>query len=206
LIDGPGRRGHPAGHLRERPDGKVYPVRWHDNTTSSVPEYDLDQVAAHRDDVFSVLKNKRFGRLNDLRRNLTFVYLSGKLANVVYSTDTTNTDFYAYQYEPVLTFLESPAGGILIAAEVGLGKTIEAGLIWTELRARYDARRLVVVCPAMLREKWCDELRERFGVDAVQLSASELVNELKRNKHRRRRGGFRVQPARSATAQGLEKP
>jgi len=205
LIDDPGRQGRLTGHVRERPDGKVFQVRWHDNTTSWVPEYDLQQASADPDDVFSLLKNKRFGRLNDLRRNLTFVHLSGKLANVVYSMDTTNTDFYAYQYKPVLTFLESPAGGILIADEVGLGKTIEAGLIWTELRARYGARRLVVVCPAMLREKWCDELRERFGVDAVQLSASELVNELKRNKHRRRRGGFRVQPARSATAQGLEK-
>ena len=201
LTDDPGRRGHLTGHVRERPDGKVYQVRWHDNTTSWVPEYDLEQVAAEPDDVFSLLKNKRFGRLNDLRRNLTFVHLSGRLANVVYSMDTTNTDFYAYQYKPVLTFLESPAGGILIADEVGLGKTIEAGLIWTELRARYDARRLVVVCPAMLREKWCDELRARFGVDAVQLSAAELVNELKRNKHQTPEGkGF------VCSLQGLRPP
>lgn len=100
---------------------------------------------------------------------------------MVYSMDTTNTDFLAYQYKPVLAFLNSPSNGILIADEVGLGKTIEAGLIWTELRARHDdARRLVVVCPAMLREKWCDELRTRFGVDAIQLIASELRKELAR--------------------------
>ena len=183
LIDDPGRRGNLTGSIRERPDGKVYQVRWHDNTTSWVPEYELEQTPTEPNDVFALLKNKRFGRLNDLRRNLTFVHLSGRLANVVYSMDTTNTDFYAYQYKPVLTFLESPSGGILIADEVGLGKTIEAGLIWTELRARFDARRLVILCPAMLREKWCHELRERFGVDAVQLSAAELVDELKRNKH-----------------------
>lgn len=201
LIDDPGRRGHLTGHVRERPDGKVLQVRWHDNTTSWGPEYDLEQVTAEPDDVFSLLKNKRFGRLNDLRRNLTFVHLSGRLANVVYSMDTTNTDFYAYQYKPLLTFLESPAGGILIADEVGLGKTIEAGLIWTELRARFDARRLLVVCPAMLREKWCDELRERFGVDATQLSAGDLVNELKRNKHQTPEGkGF------VCSLQGLRPP
>ena len=83
-----------------------------------------------------------------------------------------------YQYKPVLTFLESPSNGILIADEVGLGKTIEAGLIWTELRARYDARRLVIVCPAMLRESGISN----FGaIDPVQLNATELANELRKN-------------------------
>lgn len=59
----------------------------------------------------------------------------------------TNTDFYAHQYKPLLTLLESPASGILIADEVGLGKTIEAGIIWTELHARDEMRRLLIVCP-----------------------------------------------------------
>lgn len=157
-------------------------MSWNDNTLSWIPEYELVQVETESNDVFSLLKAKRFGRLNDLRRNLTYIHLSGRLANVVYSMDTTNTDFYAYQYKPVLTFLESPSNGILIADEVGLGKTIEAGLIWTELRARYDARRLLIVCPAMLREKWCDELSKRFGVEGIPLSASELLKELRRNK------------------------
>lgn len=201
LMDDPGRRGHLTGRARERPDGKVYQIRWHDNTTSWVPEFELALAETEPDDVFSLLKKKRFGRINDLRRNLTFVQLSGRLANVVYSMDTTNTDFYAYQYKPVLTFLESPSNGILIADEVGLGKTIEAGLIWTELRARYDARRLVVVCPAMLREKWCDELRERFGVDALQLSAADLVTELKRDKHQTPEGKACV-----CSLQGLRPP
>jgi hypothetical protein len=40
--------------------------------------------------------------------------------------DTTNTDFYAYQFKPVLSFLESSSNGLLIADEVGLGKNIEA--------------------------------------------------------------------------------
>jgi hypothetical protein len=53
----------------------------------------------------------------------------------------------------------------------------------------------------MLREKWCDELRERFGVDAVQLSAGELVNELTRNKHQTPEGkGF------VCSLQGLRPP
>lgn len=180
--DDPGRLGVLTGKERDRSDGRVVQVRWFDNTTSWVPEYQLVHREGTTEDAYDLLRKRRFGRLNDLRRNLTHIHLSGRLANVVYSMDTTNTDFYAYQYKPVLTFLESPSRGILIADEVGLGKTIEAGLIWTELRARYDARRLLVVCPAMLREKWCDELRVRFGVEATILNAQELLRELRKPK------------------------
>ncbi|MGC9491274.1 SNF2-related protein, partial [Vibrio genomosp. F10] len=99
-----------------------------------------------------------------------------------YSMETTNTDFFAFQYKPVLSFLEAPSKGILIADEVGLGKTIEAGLIWTELRARMDARRLMILCPAMLREKWKYELMHRFGIDADLMNAEDLLHELKKDK------------------------
>lgn len=180
LRDDPGRKGHVIGS-RPKSDGTRYQVRWADNTTSWHPKYALEKREEKDLNVFSLLDKGQYGRLRDLRRNITFIQLSGKLADMVYSMDTTKTDFLAYQYKPVLVFLNSPSNGILIADEVGLGKTIEAGLIWTELQARHDdARRLVVVCPAMLREKWCDELKTRFGVDAIQLRASELRKELAR--------------------------
>src|SRR3546814_3965961 len=83
--------------------------------------------------------------LDDLRQLLTHIHLAGRLSNVVYAMGLTQTDFYPHQYKPLLTLLDSPVNGLLIADEVGLGKTIEAGLIWTELRARYDMRRLLVV-------------------------------------------------------------
>ena len=178
--DDPGRKGHVIGS-RPKSDGTRYQVRWEAGATSWHPKYALEKREEKDLNVFSLLDKEQYGRLRDLRRNITFIQLSGKLADMVYSMDTTNTEFLPYQYKPVLAFLKSPSNGILIADEVGLGKTIEAGLIWTELQARHDdARRLVVVCPAMLREKWCDELKTRFGVDAVQLGASELRKELAR--------------------------
>jgi len=125
----------------------------------------------------SILKG-RFGRAHDLRGAITYYRLSGKLANLIYSLNTTNTKFLPYQFKPVLQFLDSPCNGLLIADEVGLGKTIEAGLIWTELKARQDAKRLLVVCPAMLRDKWKQELSNRFGVKAQIVDASELLVEL----------------------------
>lgn len=60
----------------------------------------------------------RYGRAADLRGAITYYRLSGKLANLIYSLNTTNTQFLAYQFKPVLQFLDSPSNGILIADEV----------------------------------------------------------------------------------------
>ena len=128
-VDDPGRRGWIVGGPRIRTDASVYRIRWNDDSSGWTPEYAFERLDNPDDDVFTLLEKRRFGRLNDLRRNLTFIQLNGRLANVVYSMDATNSDFLPYQYKPVLTFLESPSNGILIADEVGLGKTIEAGLI-----------------------------------------------------------------------------
>lgn len=132
----------------------------------------------------AMISRGRYGRVSDLRGAVTYYRLSGKLANLIYSLNTTNTQFFAYQFKPVLHFLDSPCGGILIADEVGLGKTIEAGLIWTELRARMNARRLLIVCPAMLQEKWQMELSDRFGVKAEIVSAGELLSKLQASRER----------------------
>lgn len=181
-IDDPGRNGIIVAGPRLRSDGLLYRVKWIDGQVSWTHESQIESIENPKD-IYTLLETKRFGLIKELRRNLTFVQLKGRLANVVYSMDTTNTEFYAYQYKPVLTFLESPTNGILIADEVGLGKTIEAGLIWTELRARHDARRLVVVCPAVLRDKWINELSTKFGVEAQSLNATELARELRRDRY-----------------------
>ena len=90
-----------------------------------------------------------------------------------------NAQFFAHQFKPVLTFFSSTTGRILIADEVGLGKTVEAIYIWRELQARVAARRLLVVCPAVLRSKWQSELRERFSIDAAIVNASGLLDLVK---------------------------
>ena len=179
-YDNPGRTGTTLIGERITSSGIYRKIRWDDGNVDFVSEDQLEILEdnANPDPIDKVLEGK-FARAEDFRRNLTYVYLSGKLANLVYSMGITNTDFYPYQYRPLLTLLDSAINGLLIADEVGLGKTIEAGLIWTELRARYDMRRLLVVCPAMLCEKWHDELSSRFGVDASIVNAKGLLRILK---------------------------
>ena len=178
LIGDPGRVGELTGRTRSRGPRLSYQVRFPD-TTSFVPEDQLEPVDSLPEDAIDLLRTGRFGRAIDLRCTLTHVRLTGRLADLIYSLETTNTQFYAYQFKPVLKMLNSPNQGLLIADEVGLGKTIEAGLIWTELRSRFDFRRLMVLCPAMLREKWRRELSFRFGVKADIVDAREVSNRLK---------------------------
>ena len=180
LKGDPSHRGMISDGPKMQGNIRKYKVFFSQEDEAYFPEYDLEVINSDDDNLYwkDSLAEGRFGRVRDLRRNLTHIHLSGRLANLVYSMDATNTDFYAYQYKPVLSFLESPSKGLLIADEVGLGKTIEAGLIWTELRARYDARRLMVVCPAMLKEKWRIELNDKFGVDATIMDAADLLQHL----------------------------
>jgi SNF2 family DNA or RNA helicase len=64
---------------------------------------------------------------------------------------------------------------LLIADDVGIGKTIEAGLIVRELLDRGDIRRLAVLCPPHLCDQWQRELREKFALDAVVVRSSTLA-------------------------------
>ncbi|AFY66688.1 DISARM system SNF2-like helicase DrmD [Geitlerinema sp. PCC 7407] len=127
-----------------------------------------------------LLRKGSYGSLSDLRRILIYEKVKGQLTNILYSMESSNTQFYPHQFKPVLKFLDSPVGRLLIADEVGLGKTIEATFIWKELQARQDARRLLILCPAMLREKWKADLQNRFSVDAELINAQGLRDKVKR--------------------------
>ena len=92
-----------------------------------------------------------------------------------------------YQLEPVAKALRMPRVALLIADDVGLGKTIEAGLVAQEMLLRHRARRVLVVCPASLTIKWREEMLDKFGLDFVILDAAAL-------KELRRTHGLQANP------------
>jgi SNF2 family DNA or RNA helicase len=180
LIDNPSRIGvltsqEPVGEGRRR---RVI-VMFEDGLEPVIAS-SLEKIESESTDPYVLIQRGMYAGAAHLRGAVTYYRLTGRLANLIYSLNTTNTRFLPYQFKPVLQYLDSPSRGIVIADEVGLGKTIEAGLIWTELRARQDARRLLVVCPAMLQDKWCSELANRFGVKAEKVNATELLERLKK--------------------------
>lgn len=85
----------------------------------------------------------------------------------------------AYQLEPLRRALSAPRANLLLADDVGLGKTIEAGLVVQELFLRHRARTAVIVCPPSLSLKWQDEMREKFGLEFTIVN-SELMAEVRR--------------------------
>lgn len=83
-------------------------------------------------------------------------------------------DLLPYQLEPAIAVLRHGRARLLIADEVGMGKTIQAGLVAGELRARSATARTLVLTPAGLRAQWSRELVTRFGLEAVDADASWL--------------------------------
>src|SRR4051812_18990947 len=81
-------------------------------------------------------------------------------------------DLNPHQIEAALFALESPLSkGVVLADEVGLGKTIEAGIVLCQFWAERK-RRLLVLCPASLRKQWAMELEGKFNLPARVLDAT----------------------------------
>lgn len=178
VVGAPERTGSIVSEAPREQDG-VWSVRvlFDDGTRRMLRVDHLELLPTHRNITDDILKGQLEGP-ESLRRNLLHEKLHGRLSEVMYSMDASDTTFFAYQFKPVVKLLESPTNSLLIADEVGLGKTIEAGLIWTELRAREGARTLLVVCPPHLITKWKNELKRRFGVDARNPNPTEVFEAL----------------------------
>src|SRR6266536_109878 len=86
-----------------------------------------------------------------------------------------------YQLDPVVRAIQMPRVNLLIADDVGLGKTIEAGMTALELIIRHRARRILVVCPASLQVQWKEQMRDKFGLD-FRIVDSTLMKELRRTR------------------------
>lgn len=80
----------------------------------------------------------------------------------------------SYQYVPLLMALKQETVRLLIADDVGIGKTVEAGLIAAELLAQGSVQRLAVLCSPALAEQWQRELATKFGIDAALVLTSTV--------------------------------
>jgi SNF2 family DNA or RNA helicase len=90
-------------------------------------------------------------------------------------------DIEDYQLDPVVRAIQMPRVNLLVADDVGLGKTIESGLVALELIIRHRARRVLVICPASLQFQWRDQMRDKFGLD-FRIVDSELMRVLRRKR------------------------
>ncbi len=142
----------------------------------NVVEEDLDALT---DDYLSLERLAQLGRwgtLQAFRCALAVERIKNANRTTVYTYRAQRILFEPYQYKPLLKVLDSPDRRLLIADEVGLGKTIEAGLILTELEARDYLDKVLIVCPSRLRDKWREELNRKFNQD-FEIYTSQTLRE-----------------------------
>ncbi len=86
-----------------------------------------------------------------------------------------------FQLDPLVRAIDMARVNLLIADDVGLGKTIEAGLVIQELLLRHRARTALIICPASLQEKWRVEMLEKFGLE-FRVVDTAYIKQLRRER------------------------
>lgn len=113
--------------------------------------------------------------LEEFHAHLTALQINNPSLSTLYSLNAARIHFIPYQFRPVLRFIRSDRPRLLIADSVGVGKTIEAGLILRELQARSDIRSVLIICPRPLiaEKKWFNEMK-RFDESFIELDGDNL--------------------------------
>ena len=134
-------------------------------TTGGVQIYYASQLQLEsKEDTLEIVSSERF------HAGLTASLIRNPSLSSLYSLNTAKVDFIPHQFRPVLKFIRSDRPRLLIADGVGVGKTIEAGLILRELQARRNLDSVLIICPRPLisEKKWEAEMK-RFDEDFVPL-------------------------------------
>ena len=156
---------------------QLYKVKYDDReadelSANLLPNIDLT-------DPFERVKENYYDHYSEYLKGNTAFKIQSSNNSTISSLKASRTLFRPYQFKPLLKFLNSDNKRLLIADEVGLGKTIEAGHIMLELKARGEFHNALVICPMALRSKWATELNEKFGLDFIEIEKKEtLIHEL----------------------------
>lgn len=139
-----------------------------DGARATYYESQLQAIAA------DVVERKSIS-IDEFRARLTALHLLSPSTANLFSLRSGRVNFVPYQYRPVIKLIRSDRPRLLIADEVGVGKTIEAGLILKELRARMDISSVLVICPKALvaERKWQAEMK-RFDESFTHLDGALL--------------------------------
>lgn len=121
-------------------------------------------------------ENYSFQSLTEFTAFLTALHINNPSLSNLYSLHSARVDFIPFQFKPVIKIIKADRPRILIADEVGIGKTIEAGLILKELSSRIEMKNVLVICPKPLvvASKWKNEMK-RFDENFKEARDSNTV-------------------------------
>lgn len=160
---------------------QLYKVAWGNNVTDELevnllPDFDIA-------DPYERCMKGIFGSYSEYSKKNTTFKIRNSNNSTISSLKASKTLFRAYQFKPLLKFLNSPNRRLLVADEVGLGKTIEAGHIMLELKARRELHHVLIVCPKSLQKKWKEELAFKFGLQfKIYETTKELLYDMKEQR------------------------
>ena len=173
-----------ADHSRSGPiiaeipmtDGQMRYRVFHSPT--DIREYLAEQIEAvditpTGDRLIDALQREEWLPVSQFQAHLTAARLADPQVDHLYSLYAGRIQHIPFQFKPLLRFLRADQPRLFIADEVGVGKTIEAGLILKELQSRQRVDNVLVLCPKALVVKWREEMR-RFDEDFRPLSAENL--------------------------------
>ena len=147
------------------------------HSPTSIKDYFEDQLQivepTAEPDWGSLVASGEFVGPAEFRARLTAIRLDNPQTDNIYSLRSARIQFIPFQFKPLLRLLRADRPRLLIADDVGVGKTIEAGLILKELSTRQALARVLVVCPKALTAKWRAEMR-RFDENFRILDARTL--------------------------------
>ena len=169
LIADPSREGSIIGRLQ--PVGGINKYRVF-HSAGNTQDYFEDQLTLSAQPLTSTelaraWQKSKFTSLDEFRARITAERLSNPQADSLYSLHAARIQFIPFQFKPLLRFIRADQPRLLIADEVGVGKTIEAGLILREMQTRQDVENVLIVCPKALVFKWRTEMKrfdEEFRV------------------------------------------
>jgi len=135
--------------------------------------FPADQLQPHRDIAERLVR----GDFDDPRRYwLREMAFRIPNANLGGELSGSRTELLPHQILLTHRLIHSPSRRVLVADEVGLGKTIETGMVIRELHARGHAKRVLIICPAGLTENWWEELHDRFGLQQFRILGRDFTD------------------------------
>jgi len=175
-----GELGYVVKVLPPNRGAQMYRVKYDDRDLENNERSANLMLDVNLNDPFERIRQNIFGHYTEYLKDNTSFKIKSSNNSTISSLKASKTLFKPYQFKPLLKFLNSYNKRILIADEVGLGKTIEAGHIMLELKARGEFRNALVICPMALKEKWTTELNEKFGLDFINIEdKDQLIHELR---------------------------
>ena len=181
LIVGSGDVGTVNGVIVSE-NGTAYRVTV-DGRVATYPQKYLELYVDEEQEIVEDLVQGKFGGNDDFHLFQTWYRLKRPIEGNLYSYLASRTTFNPYQFKPLTKFIAPGSEErLFIADEVGVGKTIETGIILTELlgRGRIDRKSpLLIVCPGMLGPKWVKEMQHRFNLKFELQDGSRLRNWLR---------------------------